>query len=286
MARRILDLNLLRTLVMGVRAGSFASAIDQIGRSQSAVSIQMRKLEAALETQLFVKKGRTLGLTPAGETLYGYAERILALHDEAVDAVGQEELAGRVRFGMSVDFENTCLSDVLARFLRASPGVSLDLVIERNPTLMSLVERRQLDLALFLAADATRKDEQICSTRMVWLGHQEFRWDKSEPLPLLVLERSCFFRDAAVSVLDGAGIKWRIAATSPAQSGLWAAAQAGLGVTVRTEMSQAPRLEALGSTLKLPQLPTADVCLRVGQGKDSSIVRRLREVVLEELLRY
>ncbi|GIZ53652.1 LysR substrate-binding domain-containing protein [Noviherbaspirillum aridicola] len=281
MSRPVLDLDLLRTLVIGVESGSFAGASARIGRTQSAVSLQMKKLEDALGVGLFEKRGRLLALTPAGERLYDYAQRLLQLQDEAVEAVRGEGLSGQVRFGMSVDFENTWLPEMLARFSRSHPGVSIEVVMDRNSALAAQARRGAVDIALVFGPPGHENAERLARAGMIWIGRPGFSLREGEPLPLLLLERPCIFHEAAVAALDAAGIRWRLAVTSPTQGGLWAAARAGIGVTVRTEISMPPDLVNLARAQRLPRLPGAELSLLRSGKRQGPALQRLEQTVIE-----
>lgn len=281
MSRILLELDLLKTLVAGIDAGSFARAADKIGRSQSAVSLQMKKLEEQLDIDLFEKQGRSLALTPAGKTLYDYAQHMLQLHDEAVSAVKGIALRGHVRFGMSADFENSWLPDALARFSRAHSGVTMDIQIERNSKLSEKIAQGELDLALFFSKKKLAHATSIAQQDMVWIGRPEFSMRADDPLPLLLLEQPCIFHQAAVSALDKAGIKWRVAVTSPTQGGLWAAAAAGIGISVRTAISKPSSLADLGDVLGLPPLPEIGLYLAQAPQSKNDVAERLRDTIIE-----
>jgi DNA-binding transcriptional LysR family regulator len=281
MSRISLELDLLKTLVTGIDAGSFARASDKIGRSQSAVSLQMKKLEELLDVDIFEKQGRALALTPAGKTLYGYARQMLDLHDEAVASVRGTALTGHVRFGMSADFENSWLPEALSRFTRAHAGVSMDIHIERNSTLAEKIMHGELDVALFFSRKELPETTAIAHLDMIWIAQPELNLQNEEAMPLLLLEKSCVFHHAAVSALDEVGIKWRIAVTSPTQGGLWAAATAGIGVTVRTRISMPANLADVGKKLMLPKLPSIGLYLTESPQLESPVASRLKQNIME-----
>jgi DNA-binding transcriptional LysR family regulator len=281
MSRISLELDLLKTLVAGIDAGSFSRAADKIGRSQSAVSLQMKKLEEQLDIELFEKQGRSVGLTTAGKTLYDYARQMLELHDEAVAAVKGVALRGHVRFGMSADFENSWLPVALARFSRAHSGVTMDIHIERNSRLAEKIAQGELDLALFFSRKKVAHAAPIAEFEMIWIGHPGFSTAAEQDLPLLLLEQPCIFHRAAVSALEKARIGWRIAVSSPTQGGLWAAAAAGIGITVRTAVSKPPALADLGETLSLPALPEIGLYLAQAPQSHNEVAARLKDAVLE-----
>lgn len=148
MRRTIFDLDVLRTFSTGMELGNFAKAAERLGRSTSAVSAQLKKLEEQAGTPIFRKAGRGLALTDAGETMLGYARRLLELNDEAAAAVNSVELEGWVRLGLQEDFGETLLPDVLGRFARAHPKVRIEARVVRNAELLERVTSGKLDLAL------------------------------------------------------------------------------------------------------------------------------------------
>src|SRR5581483_774516 len=154
-----LDIDVLRTLVTAQRLGGFNRAAEQVGRSQSAVSQQIHKLEDRVGQKLFRKRGRALELTDAGETVLAYARRILELNDEAVAALRGPALDGTVRFGLPGDFAETWLPTALGRFKRAHGGVRIEAAVERNAVLLERLDKGQLDLALALGV-TTRNDAE------------------------------------------------------------------------------------------------------------------------------
>jgi DNA-binding transcriptional LysR family regulator len=283
MTRVSLELDLLRSLVSGTELGSFARAAEKVGRSQSAVSLQMKKLESLLEVDIFEKQGRALSLTPAGIILCDYARRMLDLNEEAVAAVRGAALSGSVRFGMSVDFENTWLPATLARFGRAHANVSMEIRMERNSVLAAQIDHNELDIALLFGHKDKRRSQPVAELDMAWIGRPDLALPANEPLPLLLLDHPCIFRRAALKALDAANIRWRVAVTSPSLGGLWAAAQAGLGITVRTEVSMPRGLVNLGRALQLPDLPTVDLSIHQSGKSVSPVVATLKSNLLEVL---
>ena len=147
-ARTNLDMDVLRTFVTGFELGSFARAADLLGRSQSAVSTQLRKLEDQVGQPLVKKLGRGLSLTPAGESLLSYAMQMLELNNEAVDNVRGAEVEGWVRLGLPQDFAESWLPGVLAGFARAHPQVRVEVRTERYTLLIERTIKGELDLAL------------------------------------------------------------------------------------------------------------------------------------------
>lgn len=278
-----LDMDVLRTLVAAQQLGGFNRAANHVGRSQSAISQQIRKLEERVGQTLFRKQGRGLALTEAGEIVLAYAQRIIDLNDEAVAALRGFTINGVVRFGLPGDFADTWLPEALGMFKRAHPTVRIEATVDRNTTLVERLEKGQLDLAVLLSDEPRSDAEVLAELPMVWIGSARSTEQETEPMPLAVFEPPCFFRSAAIGALDKTGTRWRIAFTSPSLSGLWAAIDAGLGITVRTTANIPARLLVLDERAKLPKLPSAYVCL-TGAGRTlSPAAARLREVLVETL---
>ena len=143
-----LDLDVLRTFVVGLDLGSYARAAERLGRSQSAISLQLRKLEEQTGQALLRKQGRGLVPTEAGEVMLAYARRLLDLNDEAVAALKEPLLEGWVRLGLPQDFAEDWLPEVLGQFARAYPGVRVEVRVDRNSMLLEHLGRGELDLAL------------------------------------------------------------------------------------------------------------------------------------------
>jgi DNA-binding transcriptional LysR family regulator len=280
------DLAVLRSFVAGMDLGSFAKAADRVGRSTSAVSAQIRKLEEQAGTTLFRKSGRGLALTEAGEIMLRYARRLIELNDEAAVAMRGVDLEGWVRLGLQEDFGEVVLPDVLGRFARAHPKVRIEARVARNADLLERLGANQLDLALVWGAGASELAEPIAAPPMRWIGSSSLPWtrDDDEPLPLVAFDRPCLFHSAATAALDRAGIQWRVAFTSPSLAGLWAAAAAGLGVTVRTRYGLPSTVRALESAESgLPGLPTIPLALQRASAVAPASVERLASIVLDSV---
>lgn len=274
------DLAVLRSFVAGMDLGSFAKAADRVGRSTSAVSAQIRKLEEQAGTALFRKSGRGLALTEAGEIMLRYARRLVDLNDEAAVAMRGVDLEGWIRLGLQEDFGEVVLPEVLGRFARAHPKVRIEARVARNAELIERIETNQLDLALVWGG-AT---EPIAVPSMCWIGSSAvpFSRDVGEPLPLVAFDRQCLFFSAATAALDRAGIEWRVAFTSPSLAGLWAAAAAGLGVTVRTRYGLPSTVRALDQQeTGLPSLPTIPLTLERASATAPAPIERLASILLD-----
>jgi DNA-binding transcriptional LysR family regulator len=278
MSRVTFDLDVMRSL-----------AADRLGRSTSAVSAQLKKLEDQAGTSLLRKSGRGMVLTEAGEVMLGYARRLLELNDEAVSAVRGVQLEGRVRLGMQEDFGESVLPEVLGRFKRAHPKLRVEVHISRNTVLLQSLSAGRLDLALAWETDqATPHAEHVCTLPMRWIvaGQEQIATlhDAAEPLPLVVLDAPCLMRTAATEALDRAGRPWRIAFTSASLAGTWAAVKAGLGVSVRTPFGLPADLRAMDAReAGLPALPQLGLALYRSEAEPEPAVARLAELITQRL---
>lgn len=280
-----LDLDILRTLVAADRLGGFGRAAGHVGRSQSAVSQQVRRIEAQLGVQLFQRQGRGLIPTQAGEILLAHARRLLSLNDDTIAAVRGCAVEGAVRLGLPGDLADGWLPHLLGRFKRAHPEASIEVAVERNGRLLERLDEEAFDLVLALGADERPDASLLTSYVDVWVGSRDSEAAVSveEPVSLAVLEAPCMFRKSALAALDRAGMPWRIAFTSPSLHGLWAAVEAGLGVTVRTPAGLPAGVRVIGSNTGLPPLGDArrPLCLHNGNRQLSAAGERLVSLIRE-----
>lgn len=284
MARVNFDLDVLRTFVAGVELGSFARAADRLGRSTSAVSAQLKKLEEQAGTPVLRREGRGMALTESGETLLAYARRLLELNDEAASALRGATLEGRVRLGMQEDFGETLLPSVLGRFSRAHPKVRIEVRTARNQQLLDGMRSGELDLALaWDTGERTPHMQRVGAVPQCWIGAAGAVPPAiAEPLPLVMLEAPCLLRSAATTALDRAGIAWRVTFTSAGLSGIWAAVAAGLGVGLRTPIGLPASVERLdAAACGLPEMAPLGLCLHSAEAEPDPVIARLRELLRE-----
>lgn len=279
-----LDLAIMRTLLAAVETGSFAAAARKVGRSESAVSLQLKRLEEQIGESVFQRTGKQMTLTGAGATLVEYARRLLDLNDEALSAASESSVGGTVTLGVPHDVAETWLPAVIAGFRRSHPSATLKVVEGRSPILLSRLADNQLDLAVVFSAAKPANALWSADLPMVWIGRNDFNLRRDEPLQLAAFDPPCFFRAAAITALDHADIDWSIGYASSTLPDLWSAVNLGLGVAVRTPAAVPSGLTVLDGEQGLPNLPPFLVSL-CGSAPESKrpIVDRLR-VILEECL--
>jgi DNA-binding transcriptional LysR family regulator len=274
-----LDLDTLRTLAVAADLGGYGQAAARLGRTPSAISLQMKRLQEDVGASLFRKEGRGVALTEAGEIVLRYGRRMLAMNDELLDTIRGASLAGNVRLGCSQDFAETVLPDVLSQFTKLYPLVQMEVRIEGNAALVEAVQKNQLDLALAVGQAEHPTAEILGELELVWIAGQEFTSRLDQPLPLVLLGPQCAYRREAIQRLDDAKLPWRIAAVSPSLAGLWATAIGGLGITARSSLGLPAKLVWDREMFDLPTLPAFPVTLHAQPDARSDGVERLREII-------
>ncbi|MFW6413466.1 MAG: LysR family transcriptional regulator [Oceanicaulis sp.] len=256
-----LDLDSVRAFAAVARSGSFTRAAETLFRSQSAISLQIRKLEQTLGERLFRRSARHVSLTPAGERLKTYADRMLALHDEALAAFRDEAVSGLIRLGTPEDFATAHLPRALAGFSRAHPGVQLEVTCDLTLNLQAMFRAGALDVALVKREPAAAGDGQrVWSEALVWVGQDQDAFEPREITPLVVSPEPCVYRKRGVEALARAGRRGRAAYVCGSLAGCLAAVRAGLGVAVLPR-GLAPDDLAIDAGAEMPKLADAEVVL-------------------------
>lgn len=262
---RHLDLDLLRTLVTIADTGSFTRAGDQLGRTQSAISLQVKRLEELIGQPVFQRTSRTLRLTGAGEKLLSHARQMLRLNDAALADLLEPEIAGTVRLGVPEDFATAHLADVLAAFTAAHPQVELEVTCDLTLNLLERFQNGDFELVLVKREPgAPRRGVRVWREPLVWVGREGAMASPDQPVPLVVSPQPCVYRKRAIEALEEAGRRWRIAYTSTSLTGAQAAVRAGLGLTVLPREMVPPSLVSLGQDTGLPPLDETEIALIEG----------------------
>jgi DNA-binding transcriptional LysR family regulator len=246
-----LPTELLRSFAAIVDSGSMLRATERVFLTQSALSLQMKRLEETVQTPLFHRDGRRLSLTQAGETLLTFAREILAINDRAMSSLNGDVLTGPARVGLVQDFAETLLSGLLSQFAALNADVQLQVRVDGTLELLELLHSDRLDVVLGMGA--VDDSAAVRTAPMQWLGNPDLA--RLEVLPLAVLERPCRFRDAALSALEAAGRPCRIVLETPSLSVLRACIDSNLAVTCRTDVFSERVLGAGDGGDLLPALP-------------------------------
>lgn len=276
--------DLLRALVTVVECGGFSMAGERLGRGQSAVSLQIKRLEEQLGAQLLVRSPRHIALTSEGELILDQARRILALNDELVTRAREPEIAGVVRFGAPEDFATSHLPNVLAQFAKNHPKVALDVTCELTLELLERFSSGNLDLALVKREPSEKSPGlRVWREPLVWVGVDRKVLDGAVTIPLVVSPRPCVYRKRMTDSLDQKQRPWRIAYTCGSLAGSLAAVRAGLGITVLPKEMAPTDLTILNADmLDLPALEDTEMALVEAPGL-SPAAERLRDHVIRQL---
>ena len=283
--RPTFDMDALRAMVVGTELGSFARAASHLGRSQSAVSMQLKKLEHQAGRPLFRRNGRGLVPTEAGDALLAYARRIVALNDEAAAFLCSAVEPAAIRIGLPQDFFEDVMPDAIMRFSRQRPGVQVDVRAGRNFAIAEDVRAGRLELAMaFCRSGTDAPGSLIASLPMLWLAAKSMPRPRAEDvIPLVLYDHPCLFRQAALEALEVQGLRWRLALTTPSLPGVWAALRAGYGLSVRTAHRVPVAIRNVGREFRLPKLPSIELRM-LAAGELSPAAAELR-VILEDVVR-
>src|SRR5271165_7469019 len=199
----MLDTDQLRSFLAIVDSGSFTKAAERVHKTQSAVSMHIRRLEEQLGCALFVKQGRGARLTSEGESLIDYARRIIQVEAGAMAAVSRKGLRGAVRLGIPDDYAESFLAEILSRFNRRHPLVEVSVVCEASLELAAQVTACALELALVTDHSGFHDFELLREEPLVWAAAERFRIEDGAPIPLALGSATCIWRRAAEDALAG-----------------------------------------------------------------------------------
>ncbi|WP_183437020.1 LysR family transcriptional regulator [Methylobacterium sp. R2-1] len=264
-----LDLDLVRTFVTICEAGTFARAADRIGRTPSAVSLQVKRLEERLGRALFLRQPRAVVPTADGEALLGLGRRLLALNDEVVAFFDAPPMEGRVHFGAPNDSGLFALPAMLRRFAATHPQVDVDVRLDASRLLVEAVAEGSLDLVLYTGhLPSNRAAQVVHSEDLAWVGLRGGLAEARRPLPLALCQSGCTWRAAALDALDQAGIPYRVAYTSEHCQGQIAAVEADLAVAPLPVSVARPPFQRIAA---LPPLGSYDVLMRLRDGAGPAV---------------
>lgn len=280
---RELQSDWLKCFVAVVDAGSLSAAAPEVHRSQSAVSMQIRKLEAAAGCTLLLRGPRQLQLTHEGQVLLGYARRMLDLQAEAQAALQGETVTGIVRLGVPDDYASRYLTPVLKRFAPRHGGVEIQLDCEQSTSLIPRVARGELDLAL-VSRDHARRGTLLFHEPMVWVGSPEFDTWSRDPLPIAVYEEASLGRRSALHSLALQGRPHKVVYNSSSLAGQIAAVESGLAIAALTQCSAPKHLQLLGPAHGLgPLEPMQVAAYRSRASQASKAVDSLHRMLVQTL---
>ena len=282
---RALDPDQLRAFVSVADSGGFTAAARLLNRTQSAVSMQIRRLEETTGAALFDRGGRKVRMTRDGETFLAYARRLILLNDEALTAVKRGRVEGAVRLGCMDDYATRVLPPILAQFAADHPAVSVEVHTGLTAHMVKqLGERFDLVLAMHAAGThptGTGRGQVVRRERPVWAASRHHAI--ADPVPLALSLDGCMFREWAIAAMDAAGRKWRLAYMSPSHAAVEAAVAAGLAVSVFKAGTVAHGLRLLRPRDGFKRLPAVDIVLHRAPEIRNQAAARLGDVLGDAL---
>ncbi|MFP5518156.1 MAG: LysR substrate-binding domain-containing protein [Alphaproteobacteria bacterium] len=286
-----LDTDLLRAFVAVADSASFTRAGERLGRTQAAVSQQVRRLEDTVGKRVFERDTHGVRMTRDGELLLAYARRMLTLNDEVMALMHRSPTVASVRIGTPDDYATMLLPEVLARFNAAYPEVMVEVICDNSPDLVAEIDKGRYDLALVTRKAGEAAGELVRQEPVSWVappqepvspsgppqGHRPV--ESLDPLPLALFPKGCVVRDLAVAALDGIGRDWRVAFTSKSVVAVHGAVMGGLGVAAMENCTVPPSLRRIGAAEGFPELPDIDIALHRARGTAPKPVRLLADAI-------
>lgn len=275
-ARARMDIDLLKTFMAICETRSFTGAARQVGRTQSAVSLQMRRLETSLGRPLFRRSGNRVTLTEHGQLLVGYARDILGRTSEAMAAFGRGEIEGVVVLGLPEDYAPRILNSVLRSFAELYPHATVDIVMDESRSLVHRLAEGSVDLAFVTEGEGPTSSGAVAfHDRIVWVGPADRDLHLRDPLPVALWDRTDSYGQEIIGALDAMNRRYRVAVLSRNMTGLRAAVTAGLAVTVMVGSSVTAGMRRLGPAEGFPELRPLSIRLERTHQRSSPIINRL-----------
>lgn len=279
--RMPLSTDLLRSFVTIAETGNLTLAAARLYRTQSAVSIQLRKLEEQLGAPMFERKPKGMELTEGGMRLLPRARRILA-DLQAASALFDAPLAGRLRLGIPDDYDDAILVGALSRFAKSHRGVDLSIRAECTAGYPADVAAGRLDLAVYSAPD-NRTGRLLSEQATLWAASPNLQIDAQEPIPLAILERDCWWREAPIRALNACGRAFRVTFKTASFNGLKSALRAGLAIGILPATSFGPGLQRVGPSMNLPELPSARRSLITSKAAPDVLTQAMADAIVASI---
>ena len=273
-----LDTDQLRTFLAVEQTLSFTKAAEIVSKTQSAVSMQIKKLEENIGKPLFMRLGRSIELTPDGHKLVGYAREIIEASNRAMAAFDEEALRGSVYLGTADDYAERFLPSILAGFSESNPFVEVSVVCENTYGLRQRIKSGELDVAIVTHNEAREHSELIRREPLLWVTSARHNTHLQDVLPLALGSPHCIWRESAIAAMEDQKRKFRMLYTSFSATVVGSAVLAGLAVSVQPESALRPGMRVLTERDGFPALPDAEIGLLRG--------RREKNIVTEALVTH
>lgn len=280
---RNIDIDLLRSFITVYESGNFSHAAERLGRTQSTISQQIKKLEDILGKPVFVRNTRSLNITTEGEVLLPYARQIISLNDEAFGRISKADISGVVRLGAPEAFATNHLPDVLVQFAKSHPSVALEVECGMSHNLLEDFEKGDFDIILIKRDNKSKiYGNKVWREELIWVGQQKRSFAIESTLPLILSPSPCIYRAKMIESLNKKRLKWNTVFTSGSMNGRIAAARSGLGITAipKEMLSHVHGLISLEHNCGLPTLTPIEIDLIQNKQKMSDAAQRLAEHIV------
>ena len=283
-----LPIDLLRTFVTVTQFNNISRAGDALGRSQPAISLQIKRLESLVNVSLFQRtQGHRFELTLAGQVLFDYAQKILVLNDEAVNYFAAPSIRDSIHLGIPNEFASTLLPKIIGRFAKIYPGVRLEVTSDLSNKLLPKFHNKEFDLLLGLSdsSDTMVKEATfIKSDALVWVSKQDKGAHLRKNLPLVVAPEGCLYRRRLLQQLSRINQPWSIVYTIPGLTGIQVAISEGLGVTALAKSTVPSTLDIIPESDRFPVLGEISISLLRHSNSRGEAVDLLAEYIKTSLL--
>lgn len=282
MANQFINLqtDLLRTFVTVMDLGNFTETGKVLGRTQPAISLQIKRLEEIAGSKLLMLKGRQIESTAEGQSLLGYAREILRLNDRAVANLQQKKFSGSLRIGLPIDYSITYFQHIIAEFAEVNPDVRLDIRCNRSKDLLTSLHTDELDVALAVTNSMPKPYVALhWSERPIWVCRRDFEINGDKPIKLIAHPEGCHYRQRMIDALSLEGRDWQVYFESPGISALQTAVLDGMGVTALTQKTVLPEMRKLSSSDGFPALANIHIGLFYKHIKMSDAALKLIEQI-------
>lgn len=256
-----LDSDLLRTFVAVTNAGSVTDGAAIIHRSQSATSLQIKRLEAILGQPVFERHGRGVALSETGRKLFPVAQEVTARLDATLREISQGSLSGKIRLGIPDDHGRSKLAAIVATFTRHHPKVELDVTCALSTSFSEDLDRGLLDLAVYEVERPSSHEEVLFEDPTCWVASAHRSFLAEESLPVALFDHACWWRDAANTSLRARGKPYRVVYSSQSVSGVIAAVDAGIAVGLLGRSSLHSGLSVVNQALGLGRTPASKLVM-------------------------
>lgn len=276
-----LDTDLLRTFLAIIDTGSMSAGASKIGRSQSAVSLQVKRLEATLGKPVFMRHGRGVVPSAVGEKLEPVARQTVSLLNASLAEIRSDELAGVIRLGIPDDHSKSVLADIIASFAKKHPLVEINVRCASGAEFADAISNGHLDLVLYEVETAEDHHHVLAEENTFWVTSRLHSAHELSPLPIALFDRDCWWRDVALNTLQRSGLAYRIAYSSESVSGVAAAIRSGVAIGLLGQSSIGRDFRILTKPASFTAMPRSKLVLDRRRNVSGAVVDVMAETIVQ-----